>query len=370
MKKLILLFILLIPIYAHSLEVSGVDGGGNADTLEGQNGSFYLDIGNQQGDLNSDNIDNWDTVVGEVNAATGVDTHEGGFESCEVSINVADPSKVDIIECNVHIQGPHYPFATITSLDPQFGAGENSVFIGVTMNGYTTQTPVWTNTQKMTIIPLARLNTELGDLGPGSDVHLIRDDRYFLTENFYFDRVYHEEAMGALYVTGGDVFANATSGLILGQNEGILWDGQKKRHTLQTFENRSSIFLHLSSNEVDWIGTKEPLVVDAFNYNPPGSSLTPMLNDNTFTIHTILKSPKGINGVQEGELFFVYGDTEYATAAAAVEAISSGEAVSRFGVLIDQATSGLVPAALIIQQRNAVAVDTIVDRRPCLVCRP
>jgi len=69
-------------------------------------------------------------------------------------------------------------------------------------------------------------------------------------------------------------------------------------------------------------------------------------------------------------LFFIYGDTEYATAAGAVAAISTGEAVSRFGVFVDQASSGLVPAALIIQQRNAAAVDTIIDRRPCQVCRP
>lgn len=368
MKSLIVLFLLIFS----TVDVSAfqVFGGGAASTLDGQPGSFYTDIGNQQGDLNTSNIDNWDTVVGEVNASTGVDTHEGGFESCEVSINVGDPSKIDIDgPCHIHIQGPHY-FFNGTTIGPQFAAGENSRFIGVTMDGYTSQTSPWTNTQKMTIIPIARLNTKLGDLGPGSDVHLVRDDRYFLTENFYFDRIYHEEAMGALYVTGGDIFANATSGLILGQNEGVLYDGQKKRHTLVTFENQSAIFLHLSSNEVDWIGIKKPLVVDALNYNPPGSSLTPMLNDNTFTIHTVLKSPKGANGAQEGGLFFEYGTVEYATAAAALEAISTGEAVARFGVFESQAESGLVPAALIIQQRNAAAVDTIIDRRPCLVCRP
>ncbi|MCK5611926.1 hypothetical protein KAR91_59200 [Candidatus Pacearchaeota archaeon] len=49
MKKLFIILLLLIPVYAYSLVVSGVDGGGNADTLEGQNGSFYLDIGNATG---------------------------------------------------------------------------------------------------------------------------------------------------------------------------------------------------------------------------------------------------------------------------------------------------------------------------------
>jgi len=355
MKKIIILLLILLWAGSASALV------GVKVTADGASFPLGLDV---------DNTPNWDTVVGEVNADTGVDTHDIGFDSCEVTVSAGDITKIDITECNVHIMGPHYPFDGITSLDPQFAAGENSRFIGVTMNGYTSQTFTWTNTQKQTIIPLARLNTPLGQLGSGSDVHLVRDDRYFLTQNFYFDRLYHEEAMGALYVTGGDIFANATSGLILGQNEGVLYDGQKKRHTLTTFENQSAIFLHLSSNEVDWIGTKQPLIVDALNYNPPGSSLTPMLNDNTFTLHTVLKSPKGANGAQEGGLFFEYGTVEYATAAAALEAISSGAAVARFGVFGSQAESGLVPVALIIQQRNAAAVDTIVDRRPCLVCRP
>ena len=51
MKKLLAIFLLLIPIHAYSLEVSGVDGGGNADTLEGQNASFYLDLGNSTGTM-------------------------------------------------------------------------------------------------------------------------------------------------------------------------------------------------------------------------------------------------------------------------------------------------------------------------------
>lgn len=316
------------------------------------------------------NTPNADTQIGLVHADTGVDSHGTGFDSCGVTVNAGDITKIDIAECHVHIQGPEYPFDAITSLDPQFAANENSRFIGVAMNGYTSQTSAWTNVQKRTIIPLARLNTPLGQLGPGSDVHLIRSDRYFIFEHFYLDSLYHAEAMGAQYVTGGDIFANATSGLILGQNAGILYDGHKNRHVLGAFENQSAIFLHLSSNEADWIGTKQPLTVDALNYNPAGSSLVPMLNDNTFTIHTVLKSPKGANGTQEGGLFFVYGDTEYATAAGAIEAISDGSAVSRFGVFIDQARSGISPAALIIQQRNAAAVDTIIDRRPCQVCRP
>lgn len=307
----------------------------------------------------------WDSAVAVPTSATGVDEHDAGPDSCEVTLNAGDDSKFDIFECNIHIRGPHYPFAAMSSIDPAFGAGENSRFIGMTMNGYTTQTSAWSVAQMSMIVPIARLNTELGDLGPGSSIHLIRDDRYFITKRDYFDRIWREEAIGALYVTGGDIFANATSGLILGQNEGILYDAQTKRHVLATFQNQSAIFLHLSSNEIDWVATKGPLTVDNINYNPAGSSLVPLLNDNKFKVDTILKSPKGANGVQEGELFLVYGDTEFDTAAGA---ISGGE--TRFSIFIDQFTSRLVPVALIVQQKNGAAVNTIVDKRPCLVCRP
>jgi hypothetical protein len=58
MKKLFVIFLLLIPISAYSLVVSGVDGGGNADTLEGQNGSYYLDVGNATGTLPPSSFNN------------------------------------------------------------------------------------------------------------------------------------------------------------------------------------------------------------------------------------------------------------------------------------------------------------------------
>ncbi len=61
MKKLILL-LLLIPVYAYSLDVSGIDGGGNADTLEGQNASFYLDNANHIGNLPASSFANITTT--------------------------------------------------------------------------------------------------------------------------------------------------------------------------------------------------------------------------------------------------------------------------------------------------------------------
>ena len=302
-----------------------------------------------------------DTAVGEVHATTGVDEQDTGITSCKVTVNGGDDSKVDIAPCHIHIQGPHYEFENMTAIDPALGAGENSIFMGMTMNGYTTSESSWTDTELLTIVPIARLNTIFGDSGPGSTISLIRDDRYFITQRDYYDLLWYSHVIGALYEEGGEIFNNATSGLILGQNSGMLHDKQTNAQELATFENQSAVFLYSSS--VAWIGDKRPLVVDAVNYNT-ANGLTAMQNDNTFTVHTILKSPKGVSDTPEGGLFFIYGDTEYATATVAIAA-----AETRWGLFVNQHTSGLVPVALIVQQKNAVAVDTIIDKRPCLVCR-
>ena len=349
---------------------SGISTTVDASTLNGEAGTHYIDIRNQAGFLNITNVTNWDSSVSIPTSPTGVDEHNIGVNSCKVTVNAGDDSKIDIEECNIHVLGPHYPFAAMSSIDPDLGAGENSKFIGMTLNGYTTSESRWTGEQKLTIVPLARVNTAFGVSGPGSTISLIRDDRYFITKRDYYDRLMWEEAMGAQYVTGGEIFANSTSGLILGQTAGVLYDGQTKRQVLSSFANMSAVFLHLSSSGgFDWISDKRPLVVDAVSYNPSGLGLTPLLNDNKFKVDTILKSPKGADGVPEGGWFYVYGDTEYATQADALAAVADGSAF-RFGLFINQPVSGLVPLALIVQQKNATEVDTIIDQRPCLVCRP
>ncbi|MCK5612980.1 hypothetical protein KAR91_64495 [Candidatus Pacearchaeota archaeon] len=305
--------------------------------------------------------------AGIIGTANGIDEHEG-LDSCKVTVNIGTDSKIDIgTPCNIRIGGPRYSFTNLTAIDPELGAGENSKFIGITMNGYTTSDSGWTTTQKITVVPLARLNTPYGVSGPGSTISLIRDDRYFSTNRNHYDRIVWEKVVGARYVTGGEIYES--SNLVLGQYAGTLFDAQTKEQSLSAFTTMSAVFLHLSSNEINWIGNKAPLVVDAVNYNPAGSSLVPMQNDNTFTIHTILKSPKGADGVPEGGWFFMYGDTEYATQADALAAITAHTAI-RWGLFVNQATSGLVPVVLIIQQKNAAAVDTISDKRPCFVCRP
>ena len=81
-------------------------------------------------------IVNWHTAVADVHDTTGVDS------GLEVTVNGADITNIDISAGYFHVQGPQRLFAGVTSLDPGFGAGENSMFIGMTMSGYTSQEEV------------------------------------------------------------------------------------------------------------------------------------------------------------------------------------------------------------------------------------
>jgi hypothetical protein len=287
--------------------------------------------------IDTDNTLDWESDVATVHEATGIDTHES-LTSCEASVNTGNPALLDIANCWYHVKGPQY-FLNATTINPNFLAGENSSFIGATMNGYTTQISDWSIAQLKTTVPVARVNTEHGDAGPGSAIYLIRHDHYFLGERDARDKTYFSRVFGAQYVKGGELFANATS-LTLGQ------------------------YLNLSANEINYVTSKKSLIADNYYYNPAGSNLIPLSNTNKYKADTVLKSPKGANGLQEGGWFYLYGTQEFDTAAEA-----KAEALTRFGVFVNPATSSLVPLALVIINRDATTVEEVIDRRRCFVCR-
>ena len=361
MRSFIIVFLLIFSVA--SVGAFQVFGGGAASTLEGQNGSFYTNIRNQAGFINITGIPNADSFVSIPHAVTGIDSHEVGMSSCKVTINSGDNSLIDIGECHVHIQGPEYEIDEAIGMDPNFGVGENSVFIGVTLNGYTTQTQGWNATQKQTIAPLARLNTASGVTGPGSTVTLNRDDRYFVSERDYKDRIWTEDAIGSLYSLGGELFSNATSGLVMGQYSGIIYNAQRERHELGKFNNMSALFLHHTTTGAP-VAVKAPFIVDNLNYDD-GTGLVALIS-NRWTKASVLKAPQGANGTQEGGWFWNYGG-EYLTQAAAEAAPFD------FSFFVSQGVSGLVPLAEIIVQQGGSTLGTnlfIIDKRACLVCRP
>ena len=312
-------------------------------------------------DLDYTTIDNWDTAVSVPHAVTGVDSHTAGPTSCQVTINDGDATLMDIAECHVHVQGPEYEFANLSGIDPSFGVGENSLFVGMTLHGYTTQISTWTPEQQRTIVPIARLNTPIGQTGPGSTISLLRDDRYFTSERDYKDRIWSQEAMGALYFKGGELFSYST--IVMGQYSGILYNAQKERHMLDEFTNMSAIFVSHTTGGAP-VATKKRFVADNLLYDT-GTGLA-ALTPNRWTKMDVLKSPQGSNGVQEGGWFVIYGD-EYLTQAAAEAAPFN------FSIFGSQGTSGLVSMAEIVVKQAGVTLGTdlfINDVRNCQVCRP
>ena len=316
------------------------------------------------------NTANWDTATHHTFGSTGIDGHELGATACQVSID-DDNTKIRIADCDYHIDGTHYSFDAISGIDPNFLPGQNSAYIAVLPFGAGTgratvfdaitstgPTP-YSTAQKLGLIPLARLNTPDGELGAGSSVKLIRTDRFFITPLGYDDRIYHEEAIGALYVDGGNIFSNNTA-LIIGQRAGILYDSRKVRHVLAAFNSITAVFVHYSSNG-QYADRRDRFIVDnARCGNGLNTGLENML-PNRWCNNKILKSPKGTNGVQEGGLFYVYGTKSYGTqAAAAVEDFD-------FGLFVSEYVSGLTPVAEILIETSSTT-PVIVDRRKCLVC--
>jgi len=266
----------------------------------------------------------------------------------------ADPTLVDIAPATYFIQGQLKLYPGVVAYDPAFGVGENSVFLGIDIAGTIVhQVPKWSSEDTRTIIPLARLNTEPGQTGPGSVVEQYRDDRYYIDESGYRDRLWHERVVGVLYQTGGIIGVNGTVPLQIDQTAGILFDAQRKEQILAQQENIDALALFHTGG---FIATeaRSPLVVDTGNYDN-GTDLV-AIPSNKWINHTLLKSPKG--APQEGDFFFVYGKIVHDSQAAA-----EGQApdYSFFG---SQSISGMIAVAQFIVNEGDAFITTVTDNRP------
>jgi hypothetical protein len=342
---------------------------GNISSTGTVSGSL-TDIGNTKGGVPFEDYTNWDTASHHAFGSTGIDGHELGETACQASID-NDNTKYKIATCDYHIDGTHYAFDAISGIDPNFLPGQNSAYIALLPYGLGTGRPTpfdaitstgptpYSAAQKLSLVPIARFNTPSGSTGPGSTIKLVRTDRFFITPYGYDDRIYHEEAIGALYVDGGNLFSNNTA-LIIGQRAGVLYDSRKVRHILAAFNTITAIFVHYSSNG-EFAEERKRFIVDNVQCgNGTNDGLENML-PNRWCNNKILKSPKGTNGVQEGGLFYIYGAQSYGTQIGA-----EAEEFS-FGLFINEFTSGLTPVAEIVIETGS-DTPVIIDRRKCIVC--
>jgi len=286
-------------------------------------------------------------------AATGM-VNGGGT----ISLN-ADITKVDISSAIYYIQGTRYVYAGGTAINPDFQVGEDTSNLGLDSSGLVTQIGKFTSAQKQTIVPLGLCTAEQGQTGAGSDVELIRDDRFIISEVGYVQRLWQEEAIGTLYASGGLISENGTTPLQLDQAAGILYDKQRKRQTLSSDTDIEAIeFYHVSGS---WAAqTKATLVIDVLQYDD-GTDLATLSNPGKWASHTLLKSPKGATGgTPEGGYFLIYSQGQYD---------SQGEAEAaapNYGPFVDQATSGLVAIAQIAVNKNTANINAILDKRPII----
>ena len=266
----------------------------------------------------------------------------------------ANTSLVDINPATYFIKGELFRFNGAVAYDPGFGVGENSVFLGIDA----TETVVhkftkWTSIETSTIIPLARLNTEPGQTGPGSVVEQFRDDRYHIDESGYRDRLWHERVVGVLYQTGGIIGVNGTTPLQIDQTAGILFDAQRKEQVLSQQENIDALALFHTGG---FIATeaRSPLVVDTIQYDD-GSDLV-AIPSNKWVNHTLLKSPKG--APQEGDFFFVYGRILHDS-----QALAEAQAPD-YAFFGSQSLSGMIAVAQFIVNEGDTVITTVTDNRP------
>ena len=285
---------------------------------------------------------------------TGLISGDDGDDGL-VSINGGDITKFDMTAVSYFIQGVRYTLAAQIAVDPSFEVGENTSFVGLDSGGFTFSATLWTFAQLKTIVPVARLNAAAGQTGSGSDISLVRDDRFFIDQEGWHRRNYFEHAFGALYHTGGIISKSATA-LQISQAAGTLFDAQGKEQTLANQNNIDALRVyHIGGAPV--AVPASPLIVDVTNYDN-GTDLAP-IPSNKWVCHTLLKSPKG--SPQEGGFFFIYANQVFNN-----QTEAEGCSVD-FSIFTDQHTSGLISVARIIAQQGGLVITEVLDERPFAV---
>ncbi|MCK4500461.1 hypothetical protein KAU11_08180 [Candidatus Babeliales bacterium] len=272
----------------------------------------------------------------------------GILTGCIPSLN-ADITKIDISSGTYVIQGVYYIYAGVTGYTPNLQVGETARRIGVDASGLVDQSGKFTSTQKQTILPICRIQAIQGQSGSGSDLLTPLHTHYHIGEEGYFRRLWHEEAIGVLYHTGGVISESSTARQI-DESSGSFYNAQSHRLTISGSSDILAIpIYHVAGS---WTtGTDAVLVVDNLQFDN-GTDLTTLAN-NKWASHTLLKSPK-----EEDNFFFVYSQAEYASQAEAEAAEPS------YGVFQSQSFSGLVAVAQLIIQKSATNINQIKDARP------
>ena len=282
--------------------------------------------------------------------AVGASTNITGVISLDdlVSLN-ADISKLDIVAFDYYIQGIKYSYAGGTAISPTIGAGDSSTFIGVDASGLVYSEDKFTETQTLTIIPIARMQAVQGDSGPGSDLQTPIHLMYTIGQEGHEGRAWLEGVIGALYESGGLYAENAGTPLQVDQTAGSFHNAQRKHIAIAADTNIEASALYNVSG-TPTLQARATLVIPKFYDN--GTDIA-ALSNNKYASHTLLRSPKA-----EDVFIFVYGDTEFNSQAEAEQAPVD------FNIFQSQSVSGLLPVARFVLKGDSSNIISIVDERP------
>ncbi len=290
-------------------------------------------------------VSDFEDAVGSTTELTGILTYDD-----VVSINT-DITKIDIIAFDYFIQGAKYSYAGGTALVPTIAGGDSSTFVGVDSAGVLYSSSLFSDEQTKTILPLARLQAVQGQSGPGSQLQTPVHLTYSISQDGFVDRRWTRHVIGALYGTGGTFSENGTTPLQVDQTSGIFHNAQRKHIDITGSSNiEVSELYHIAG--VPTVQTRATLVIP--KYYDDGTDIV-ALGNNKFVSHTLLRSPKA-----EDLFIFVYGNTEYASQAAAEQAPID------YSVFVSQAVSGMMAVARFIVKGDSTNIITIVDERPSI----
>jgi len=278
-------------------------------------------------------------------AATGIVNGCG-----EVSLN-ADISKLDISGGVYYIQGTRYIYAGGTAIVPTIAGGDSSTWVGLDSSGLVYSATKWSSIQKQTILPLARLQSVQGDSGPGSDLITPVDERYIISETGYLQRLWQEEAIGALYSSGG-TYVESSTALQVDQLSGVLYTAQRNRIDISASGDITAKAVYHVSGSIT-VQNDATLVMP--KYFDDGTDIDGLLT-NKWATHTLLKTPK-----EEDNFFLIYGDTAYSSQEEAEAAPIN------YSVFTSQAASGLIAVANFTIRGGSTNIESIVDFRPQIV---
>jgi len=263
-----------------------------------------------------------------------------------VTINV-DDTLLDIASWIYYIQGTRYVYAWWTAITPTIVAWDSSTWVWFNSSWLFYSATAFTTLQTRTILPLARLQAVQWESWPWSSLQSPIDLRYIISEPWYLDRNYQENAIWVLYDNWG-TYTESSTALQVDQSAWLFYDPQKKPVNINADTD-------IVANELYHISGSWSLQTDA-------TLITPLYYDdwtdrvvlavNKWASHTLLRAQK-----EDDSFVLVYSPAIYDSEAEA-------EAAWIYYWLLVWQESWFTAVASIIIKGSSVNIDSIADRRP------